>query len=596
MLPPRSAGSKPKPRQVSTSSSASTSSSKGSPAKSTAAEAQIELLYNAAVQSFVRRDHLKTQATLSRLLDTLSRDLGANGDGGESYWYELNEDRGLVTTEDGAEHRAESRGTMEQWLVKSLKLLISSSASLYTDPPSDSALVKTQLPVEFSQSTPGTTANYASATSPDKLLAYLHSRCLDCLYPRAKAVAASPQNGTHNGDSETKLPLLPPQILSTLILASLKLRPSQPALDHTHRICEEWLANLPDSFILAISPRRQYDSGNTSGESSKAVALYRRKVEAAKEGYIKVVELFVGEVLSREGEWEMARGFLDGEVVVPSKRKEALYRHLRSLQANAAQRQSLADSAPSPSSSLVLPALSTAHVGSGNSSDTTRPSRATRHGSRHRTGSTSSTSSSSSERTAKPATGQVGLAAATAVGSGRLDIDRTSGAGIKGKGKAKEQVQGQGNEVHVDPGSLSSSSDRSKLNQYFNRPNPLSPDSNLSRSSTSPRSYLNSALALLPSNASAVLKTYLRDSKIGYALALPLPVILLVTLIVRRRRRLGTTGSTAAMNLDVTDVRNRLRSIRAQNRSWWEWVVYYVRWWLAKSLGIWKLGTTITYV
>lgn len=37
---------------------------------------------------------------------------------------------------------------------------------------------------------------------------------------------------------------------------------------------------------------------------------------------MKVVELFVGEILSREEEWEMARGFLEGEVVMSSKKKE----------------------------------------------------------------------------------------------------------------------------------------------------------------------------------------------------------------------------------------------------------------------------------
>jgi hypothetical protein len=47
-----------------------------------------------------------------------------------------------------------------------------------------------------------------------------------------------------------------------------------------------------------------------------------QKLEAAREGYIKVVELFVGEILVREGEWEMARAFLEGESVIGSKRKE----------------------------------------------------------------------------------------------------------------------------------------------------------------------------------------------------------------------------------------------------------------------------------
>ena len=53
------------------------------------------------------------------------------------------------------------------------------------------------------------------------------------------------------------------------------------------------------------------------------------QVEVAREGYLKVVELFVGEVLAREGEWEMARGFLDGETVMSSKRKEVRHHMTR---------------------------------------------------------------------------------------------------------------------------------------------------------------------------------------------------------------------------------------------------------------------------
>jgi hypothetical protein len=50
-----------------------------------------------------------------------------------------------------------------------------------------------------------------------------------------------------------------------------------------------------------------------------------QRLEAAREGYIKVVELFVGEILVREGEWEMARAFLEGESVSGSKRKEVCH-------------------------------------------------------------------------------------------------------------------------------------------------------------------------------------------------------------------------------------------------------------------------------
>jgi hypothetical protein len=96
------------------------------------------------------------------------------------------------------------------------------------------------------------------------------------------------------------------------LLASLKLKPAASALDFAHQLAEDWIARLPDNFVAAIS---QPTGRKLSPEEKK-------QVESAREGYLKVVELFVGEVLAREGEWEMARAFLEGEVVMGSKRKE----------------------------------------------------------------------------------------------------------------------------------------------------------------------------------------------------------------------------------------------------------------------------------
>jgi len=98
-------------------------------------------------------------------------------------------------------------------------------------------------------------------------------------------------------------------------LASLKLRPEEDALSFAHKLGEDWLAGLPDSFVFALVSRRDGVRG-TEGEEAQ------RRREGAKEGYLRVVELFVGEVLGREGEWGMARGLLEGEVVMGSKRKE----------------------------------------------------------------------------------------------------------------------------------------------------------------------------------------------------------------------------------------------------------------------------------
>ncbi|OCF39353.1 hypothetical protein I317_06838 [Kwoniella heveanensis CBS 569] len=593
MPPPRSAGSKPKPRQVSSpSSSTSTSTSaEGAPsstcsAATSVADTQIEALYNTAVQCFVRRDHLKTQATLSRLLDTLGRI--RRGGRSRPRWYNLNQEatKESEATRQGSEDSSVpvfggEREIHEEWMIKSLKLLISSTASLYDDPPSDSALLKSHLPEDLSQLIPSSVLN-STSTSPDRLLTYLHHRCRDAFYLDQ---APDPvENGTRTddvGDSPSAL-LLPPQILSTLILASLKLRPSSPALDYTHRVCEEWFANLPDSFILSISPQNQLNGHQTrkrGGDKSRHEAIQRRKVESAREGYIKVVELFVGEMLSREGEWEMARGFLDGEVVMSSKRKEALYRHLRSLQTNAAQRQSLADTAPSPSASLVLPVPSTDNVPSENSSDTTRPNHSARSRTNRRTESTSSPSSSSSERTARPGTGHIGLSAS-----------RPADLGENGGGKMGWDTKGKGKATSDGPAVREGDAPSIDSSRGYGRPQPIA----------SRRTHLQSIMNLLPSSMSAFLGPYIEKSSLSYALAFPLPILFMITVLVRyRRRRLaaglsGIAGGSVTSN--VNDVRSRLRTIRAQERGWWEWFVYYVRWWIYKSLGVWKLGMTITYV
>ena len=244
------------------------------------------MLYNTAVQSFVRRDHLKTHAALSRLLSTLKgqsrkqarrrwHDLGPGSIWGLSAASAPSVDGAGSTASDSREPDIE----VEEWLIKTFKLYISAHASLYTDPPSSSS---------------------ANALSPD-LIGLIPpnppSRVLEQV--ANTALQAYPDG------------ILPPPVISTLILASLKLQPQDDALGYVHRVTEEWLANLPNAFMEGISVRER---GGVS-----------KRVEAGREGYLKVLELFTGEVLAREGEWEMARGILDGDTLMGSKRKEVSY-------------------------------------------------------------------------------------------------------------------------------------------------------------------------------------------------------------------------------------------------------------------------------
>jgi len=227
----------------------------------------LELLYNNAVQSFVRRDHVKTQGTLSRVLSTFKtsqKPLRA--------WYDLG---------DGSEEDLKE----EEWIIKALKLVISSHASLYSDPP------------KFTESLDSTIQALLPPSLPSSILGHLLKTCEDTYFPLTK--------------SENRL--LPPQLVSTLILASLNLRPLSSTLPFAHNLAESWLADLPDEFISSL------------GCTKKWSPIDKKRIEGMREGYLKVLELFVGEVLVKEGEWEMARGMLDGEGFMPSKRKEASF-------------------------------------------------------------------------------------------------------------------------------------------------------------------------------------------------------------------------------------------------------------------------------
>lgn len=173
---------------------------------------------------------------------------------------------------------------MDDWRSKVLKLYISSWVSLYSDPPA---------------STSGLTADitkYLQPSPPSDLLLHLQQISL-----------------THSFPPFAPIPILPPSILSTLLLGALRLQPASIALETAHRLTEDWLAAVPETLLQAISRNKG---------STDHIPEERRKVESVREGYEKVIELFVGEILVREGEWEMARSFLESEGVMGSKRKE----------------------------------------------------------------------------------------------------------------------------------------------------------------------------------------------------------------------------------------------------------------------------------
>ncbi|WWD02674.1 hypothetical protein V865_000715 [Kwoniella europaea PYCC6329] len=516
-MPPR-----PKQRVVSTSSTGSTGSNGSTRPDPSTPISQIEVLYNTAVQSFVRRDHVKTQAVLSRLLSLLDgqqKQTDTRGKEKSTAWYDLDLD-GVV---DGEEVE---QVDVDEWMIKTLKLSISSLTSLYTDPPTKT----TTLPKEIT--------NLLPPTTPDKLLDHLLQLCKKHL----------------------SLEILPPQIISTLLLASLKLRPSPPSLDFAHRLSEDWLTALPDQFIAAISPQ----IGNRTKDAKK-----RKRVESAREGYMKVVELFVGEVLSRESEFEMARGFLDGENILGSKRKEALYKHLRTVQTT--PRNQIPT--PSPSSSLVLPSSSSS--------------------SRSRSGSSSTTSSSSSERTARP--NQVQQLGLQSQNNPILSRD---------KGKSKIMANESEEIMGTDKDKVTSSGSGSGSKSSILNNNPTSESStsrfklSRERDTTMNSRVYQLILSIFPSSISQKLDSLLGNN-LSYFLSIPIPLIIILTLIIRLRHRNQRNRNSSLLPTTqngLDDVRTRLRLARIRQRGWWGWVMYYLNWWINKFGGVWKLGTTITYL
>ncbi|WWC89615.1 uncharacterized protein L201_004540 [Kwoniella dendrophila CBS 6074] len=525
-------------------------------------ESQIEILYNTAVQSFVRRDHIKTQAILSRLLSLLKQKQNNNRKN-LVIWYDSENDN-----TDSNDYGDNEKEDIDEWIIKTLKLSISSLASLYADPPLPTSTTNSHLPTEISDLLP--------PNNPNKLLEHLQRLCQDSYI------------STSSSSTSTISPnLLPPQLISTLLLASLKLRPSSISLDFAHKLSEDWFTNLPDEFILSISNQSQSTSLKVKDARKK------KKLESAREGYLKVVELFVGEVLSREGEFEMARGFLDGENVMGSKRKEALFKHLRTIQSTPSN-QSIPTQ--SPSSSLILPSDSASA-----SSSTMSDSRTISRNSRSRSGSESSNSSSSSELTARP-TGvqvqnQLGFESrsqkSTVPDRGTMKNDR------KDKSKARivsdEAEKGLNGSLHTNH---SHKSRQNPSSSYFSSSSrSITPSSSNSRIQQIIRSILpNSIAKRLP---------ILFGDNLSYFLSIPLPIIIILTFLIRRKlrrnpRRPNTPGispmtSSSTIN-SIDDVKNKLRLVRLQRNNWSEWFVYYFKWWLSKFVGIWNLGTTITYV
>lgn len=266
---------------------------------------------------------------------------------------------------------------------------------------------------------------------------------------------------------------------------------------------------------------------------------------------------------------------------------KVLYKHLRTLES----KDYLPSPAPSPSSSLILPASS-------DSMSTEERGGRRRHSRSSRSPSISSSSSSSSEATARPGAAQQGSLLDTGNALGQrmeqLRQIRKSGTDTGEESPhpspAASQISGSGISestyrlVRSNP--RGSSSSRRGTNSSISRSNNMHP-------------ILHSLLDRLPNSISATLQSF--SPLTLTAITLPLPLLIIFTVIRLRRSRHArqqTTivgGARGGSRNTLSQVQHRLQRVRAQE-GWWDWVLWYLKWWLAKFAGVWKLGTTITYV
>lgn len=239
---------------------------------------------------------------------------------------------------------------------------------------------------------------------------------------------------------------------------------------------------------------------------------------------------------------------------------KALYRHLRSVQTRRETPQTASSSGilPSPSASLILPSQS-------NDNSTTATPKA-------RSRSNSANSASSSEATARP---PFALSTAT----------NRFPALNKGKQKAEstESESTLPSRIVVNPPSAS---------------NPRRNGSNASNGrgksvKDQVTGILHLGLGLFP--------PAVRDRLVNLnvlqlvTVGLPLPLVGLLILFATLRRRATRRGTLSrAAPSPLADVRARLLAARRQGL--WAWFVMAIKWWIGKVAGVWKLGTTITYV
>lgn len=141
----------------------------------------------------------------------------------------------------------------------------------------------------------------------------------------------------------------PPSLVRTLVLAALKLDASSPTRATSARsrrdrsanararcVVEDWLAQLDDDIFIYWTTRRgRTTSANLAASTSSTDSLpgsgAPAELDRFRKDYLAVIELYLLEILPRQGDWDLANEFLREEAVLGAKGKERLFRKLHAV-------------------------------------------------------------------------------------------------------------------------------------------------------------------------------------------------------------------------------------------------------------------------
>lgn len=215
-----------------------------------------------------------------------------------------------------------------------------------------------------------------NSSSPTAILETTLALCLHTLGSTQPAHLTANKGPGSAGEPTTSILNLPPSLLLTFLLACIKISTSttssgsssSPTSQHeessipfARKLFEDWLAVLPDEALYALSQARPMrtprksgrqtlkapldastsslsasassaNSGNQSDTSPSASTVIvdapseddqdRSMLLQFKKDYLRLVEVYVLEVLPRQDDWDIASDFIMGDFVMGAKRKE----------------------------------------------------------------------------------------------------------------------------------------------------------------------------------------------------------------------------------------------------------------------------------